>query len=158
MVKYCRVPARWGLLQTHPGLRAATRHGIRDPLVRSQVEIGFLNGSHAGFCRIHAGWRPPAVMSSLTPGGTQLGVIMWVHLLYVLDTHKMYSLRLQGRWWHHHYNPASLGIGYHDSLALMKRVVLTTTPTSSSLLWAYKPTSHGIGYHVSLALMKRWTI
>ncbi len=29
---YCRVPARWGLQQTHPGLRAATRHGVRDPL------------------------------------------------------------------------------------------------------------------------------
>ncbi len=27
-----------GLQQTHPGLRAATRHGVRDPLVRSQVE------------------------------------------------------------------------------------------------------------------------
>ncbi len=35
---YCRVPARWGLQQTHPGLRAATRHGVRDPLVRSQVD------------------------------------------------------------------------------------------------------------------------
>ncbi len=33
---YCRVPARWGLQQTHPGLRAATRHGVRDPLVCSQ--------------------------------------------------------------------------------------------------------------------------
>ncbi len=28
---YCRLPARWGLQQTHPGLRAATRHGARDP-------------------------------------------------------------------------------------------------------------------------------
>ncbi len=27
---YCRVPERWGLQQTHPGLRAATRHGVRD--------------------------------------------------------------------------------------------------------------------------------
>ncbi len=35
---YCRVPARWGLQQTHPGLRAATTHGVRDPLVRSQVD------------------------------------------------------------------------------------------------------------------------
>ena len=35
---YCCVPARWGLQQTHPGLRAATRHGVRDPLVRSQVD------------------------------------------------------------------------------------------------------------------------
>ncbi len=34
---YCCVPARWGLQQTHPGLRAATRHRVRDPLVRSQV-------------------------------------------------------------------------------------------------------------------------
>ncbi len=25
---YCRVPARWSLQQTHPGLRAATRHLI----------------------------------------------------------------------------------------------------------------------------------
>ncbi len=32
---YCHVPARWGLQQTHPGLRAAKRHGVRDPLVRS---------------------------------------------------------------------------------------------------------------------------
>ncbi len=31
--RYCRVPTRWGLQQTHPGLRAATRHGARDPLV-----------------------------------------------------------------------------------------------------------------------------
>ncbi len=36
--EYCRMPARWGLQQTHPGLRAATRHGARDPLVRSQVD------------------------------------------------------------------------------------------------------------------------
>ncbi len=28
---YCRVPERWGLQQTHPGLRAATRHRVRDP-------------------------------------------------------------------------------------------------------------------------------
>ena len=33
---YCRMPARWGLQQTHPGLQAATRHGARDPLVRPQ--------------------------------------------------------------------------------------------------------------------------
>ncbi len=26
---YCRVPARWGLQQTHPGLRAATRHRVK---------------------------------------------------------------------------------------------------------------------------------
>ena len=26
---YCCVPARWGLQQTHPALRAATRHGVR---------------------------------------------------------------------------------------------------------------------------------
>ena len=31
---YCRVPARWGLQQTHTGIQAATRHGVRDPLVR----------------------------------------------------------------------------------------------------------------------------
>ncbi len=31
---YCRVPARGGLQQTHPGLRAATRHEVRDSLVR----------------------------------------------------------------------------------------------------------------------------
>ncbi len=30
--KYCHVPARWGLQQTHPGLRAVTRHCLRDPL------------------------------------------------------------------------------------------------------------------------------
>ncbi len=38
LVIYCRVPARWGLQQTHPGLRAATRQGVRDPLVHSQVD------------------------------------------------------------------------------------------------------------------------
>ena len=27
---YCHMPARWALQQTHPGLRAATRHGVRD--------------------------------------------------------------------------------------------------------------------------------
>ena len=35
---YCRVPARCGLQDTLPGLRAATRHRARDPLVRPQVE------------------------------------------------------------------------------------------------------------------------
>ncbi len=39
---YCRVPARWGLQQTHPGLRAATRHGVRDPLVRSTPNLTIL--------------------------------------------------------------------------------------------------------------------
>ena len=38
---YCRVPARWGLQQTHPGLRTATRHGVRDPLVCLQVDLNF---------------------------------------------------------------------------------------------------------------------
>ncbi len=31
---YCRVPARWGLQQTHPGLRASTRHGLRDKILK----------------------------------------------------------------------------------------------------------------------------
>ena len=35
---YCRVQARWGLQQTHPGLRAESRQGVRDPLVRSLVD------------------------------------------------------------------------------------------------------------------------
>ncbi len=38
MYIYCRVPARWVLQQTNPGLRAVTRHGARDPLVRPQVD------------------------------------------------------------------------------------------------------------------------
>ncbi len=52
---FCRVPARWGLQQTHPGLRAATRHGVRDPhiwsgfyqdrvsLVRDSIYVSWLN-------------------------------------------------------------------------------------------------------------------
>ncbi len=34
---YCHVPARWGLQQTHPGLRAATRHGARDPKQKGTI-------------------------------------------------------------------------------------------------------------------------
>ncbi len=46
-LSYCRVPARWRLQQTHPGLRAATRHGVRDnylynilagPMVLSNID------------------------------------------------------------------------------------------------------------------------
>ncbi len=36
---YSRVPARQGLQQTRPGLQAATRHGVRDPLVRSSLAL-----------------------------------------------------------------------------------------------------------------------
>ncbi len=43
---YCRVPAGWGLQQTHPGLRAATRHGVRDPLVRFLLRQGEPGTSH----------------------------------------------------------------------------------------------------------------
>ena len=33
LLPYCRVPVRQGLQQTRPGLRAATRHQVKDPMI-----------------------------------------------------------------------------------------------------------------------------
>ena len=37
------VTRQWGGVSNPPGLQAATRHGARDPLVRSQVDVRYLN-------------------------------------------------------------------------------------------------------------------